>query len=101
MAKRIKVTKRPGIPGNRKPQTFVFALPAPKSVQLVGDFTQWQDKPINMQKAPDVVWRTTVQLAPGPQYYRFLVDGQSQDDLQCTLHVPNPFGSQDCVCQVG
>jgi 1,4-alpha-glucan branching enzyme len=100
MAKKINVKHEPGFAGNGKKQTFAFASPNAKSAELVGEFTQWQQKPIRMEKSADGVWRTTVELPPGPHYYRFLVDGQWQDDPQCTLHVPNPFGSQDCVCQV-
>jgi 1,4-alpha-glucan branching enzyme len=46
------------------------------------------------------LWRTTVELKPGEHHYRFLVDGQWQDDPECTLRVPNPYGSQDAVRQV-
>jgi 1,4-alpha-glucan branching enzyme len=70
------------------------------SVQLVGDFTGWQQKPINLQKGLDGIWHTTVQLEPGPHPYRFLVDGQWCDDPACALTAPNPFGGRNAVCQV-
>jgi 1,4-alpha-glucan branching enzyme len=85
---------------NGKTQTFSFAAPTAMSVQLVGDFTHWQQKAINMQKGADGIWRTTVELPPGGHHYRFLVDGQWRDDPECTLRVSNPFGAQNCVCQV-
>jgi 1,4-alpha-glucan branching enzyme len=85
---------------NRKKQTFSFAAPAAMSVQLVGDFSHWQEHPINMKKSPDGIWRTTVALAPGNHHYRFLVDGQWRDDPECTLRVPNPYGGQNAVRQV-
>lgn len=81
-------------------QTFSFAAPAAMSVQLVGDFTHWQQEPINMQKGADGIWRATVQLSPGAHHYRFLVDGQWRDDPECMVRVPNPYGSQDAVRQV-
>jgi 1,4-alpha-glucan branching enzyme len=81
-------------------QTFSFAAPAAMSVQLVGDFTHWQQKPITLRKGADGIWRTTVELSPGAHHYRFLVDGEWRDDPESTLHVPNPFGSQDAVRQV-
>jgi 1,4-alpha-glucan branching enzyme len=86
--------------GNRRIQTFSFSAPGAVRVQLAGDFTQWQEQPINMRKGEDGVWRTTVQLLPGTHQYRFLVDGQWRDDPQCIRHVPNPFGSEDAVCQI-
>ncbi len=70
------------------------------SVQLVGDFTHWQEKPIAMKKERGGVWKVAVQLAPGTHHYRFLVDGQWRDDPECTVRVPNPFGSQNAVRQV-
>jgi len=81
-------------------QTFAFSAPEALSVQLVGDFTQWQERPISLQKGADGVWRTTVQLSPGTHHYRFLVDGKWRDDPECVLRAPNPFGSEDMMRQV-
>jgi hypothetical protein len=39
--------------GNGRVQTFHFAAPAAMSVQLVGDFTHWQEEPISMRKGAD------------------------------------------------
>ena len=61
-------------------QTFSFRAPDASSVQLVGDFTQWQGSPISLQKGVDGVWQTTVSLPPGAHHYRFLVDGEWRDD---------------------
>lgn len=79
---------------------FSFVAPTARCVQLAGDFTQWQKKPINLQRGADGVWCAAVELAPGPDQYRFLVDGQWRDDPECTLYAPNPFGGQDSVRQV-
>lgn len=86
--------------GTRKSQAFSLVAPTAMSVQLVGDFTGWQQKPINMKKGPQGIWQTTVQLQPGAHHYRFLVDGQWRDDPACALRVPNPYGGQDAVCQI-
>ena len=69
-------------------------------MQLVGDFTHWQKAPINLKKRADGIWQTTVELEPGQHHYRFMVDGQWRDDLECSLHVPNPYGSRNAVRQV-
>jgi 1,4-alpha-glucan branching enzyme len=100
MPKLIKVKYPKSETGNRRTQTFSFAAPMATSVQLVGDFTDWQRKPINLQKASDGVWHATVELEPGPHPYRFLVDGQWCDDPACTLTAPNPYGGRNAVCQV-
>ncbi len=86
-------------PGKRT-QHFAFTAPEAMSVQLVGDFTHWQQDPINLQKDPDGVWRIAVELKPGTYHYRFLVDGQWRDDPECALYVPNPYGSRDAVREV-
>lgn len=88
------------IPNSTSKQTFSFHAPDALSVQLVGDFTHWQKNPINLARQSDGTWRTAVALAPGTYHYRFLVDGQWRDDPECTLHVPNPFGSKDAVREV-
>jgi len=80
-----------------KQQTFSFYAPEAVSVQLVGDFTNWQANPISLKRQPNGVWTTTVPLPPGTHHYRFLVDGQWRDDPECTVRVPNPFGSTNSV----
>lgn len=84
----------------KKRQRFSFSAPTAMSVQLVGGFTHWQEKPIQMQKGTNGIWTATVELEPGTHHYRFLVDGEWRDDPECTLHVANPFGSQNAVRQV-
>jgi 1,4-alpha-glucan branching enzyme len=81
-------------------QQFSFTAPTAMSVQLVGDFTQWQEKPIQLQKGAHGIWHTRVELEPGSHHYRFLVDGQWRDDPECTVRVGNPFGTEDMVCEV-
>jgi 1,4-alpha-glucan branching enzyme len=90
-----KPTKR-----NGKTHTFSLAAPGATRVQLAGDFTNWEQNPINMQKGSDGVWHTTVELVPGPRHYRFLVDGRWCDDPQSALHAPNPYGGRNAVRQV-
>lgn len=81
----------------KKAQTFSITAPGAQCVQLVGDFTHWQEHPVNLSKLDAGVWRTTVVLEPGEHRYRFLIDGQWQDDPECTLRVPNAFGTEDSV----
>jgi len=70
------------------------SAPDAVSVQLVGDFTHWQERPINLQKGADGIWRTTVELDPGTHHYRFLVDGEWRDDPECALRTQNPYGGE-------
>lgn len=81
-------------------QNFSYYAPAAKCVQLVGDFTNWLEQPINMRKGSEGSWWTAVRLEAGTHYYRFLLDGEWRNDPECSLFVPNPFGSQNGVLKV-
>ncbi len=50
---------------------------SPRSVALVGTFTDWKGRPLSMN-GPDSqgVYSTTAILGPGPHEYKFLIDGQ-------------------------
>jgi len=83
-----------------KPQRFSLATRNARSVQLAGDFTNWEEHPIPLHREPNGVWHTTIHLKPGTHYYRFLVDGQWQDDPDCPIQVPNSFGGLNSVRHV-
>ena len=105
MAKKIMAKKNPtkkASAGRESGGNQVFFLAAPNAtrVQLAGDFTGWEQKPIDLKRDMDGAWRVTVKLTPGHHFYRFLVDGQWQDDPECPLHLPNSFGSRDNVRMV-
>jgi 1,4-alpha-glucan branching enzyme len=85
---------------NKRTQAFTFSAPSAMSVMLAGDFTHWQKSPVGMQKGADGLWRVAVDLSPGTYHYRFLVDGEWQDDPECTLRVANPYGSFNAVRKV-
>jgi 1,4-alpha-glucan branching enzyme len=85
---------------SKSAQEFFCRAPEPNSVQLVGDFTHWQRQPIQLVKQASGVWKTSVALAEGSYHYRFLVDGVWCDDPQCTLRIPNIFGSHNMVREV-
>jgi 1,4-alpha-glucan branching enzyme len=82
---------------SKRKQVFTFKAPTASKVLLAGDFTDWQQRPVSLKKEADGIWRTIVTLEPGAHHYRFLVDGQWQDDPECALHVPNPYGGEDAV----
>jgi len=81
-------------------QLFAFTAPTALSVQLVGDFTNWQQKPINLKKSSKGILRVQVPLGHGTYHFKFLVDGQWYDDSECTFRVSNPFGTENMVREV-
>ncbi len=86
--------------GMTRVQTFSLTASNATSVMLVGDFTHWQENPIPLKRDSNGVWTTMVALGVGTHRYRFLVDGEWQDDPECILRVQNPYGSHDSVRQV-
>jgi 1,4-alpha-glucan branching enzyme len=86
--------------GSNRVQGFSFRAPEAVSVQLVGDFTHWQEKPISLKKEAGGLWRASVPLTPGEHHYRFLVDGEWRDDPECPVRVPNPFGGHNMMRKV-
>jgi 1,4-alpha-glucan branching enzyme len=77
--------------------TFSYKAPQAQSVLLAGDFTGWQQAPLDMKKSKDGVWKKTVSLPPGRYEYRLLVEGQWCDDPECQNRQPNQFGGENCV----
>ena len=67
---------------------------------LVGDFTDWQQRPIKMEQGNGGVWAASVKLSPGTHHYLFIVDGEWCEDPACPVRVPNPYGGYNMVCQV-
>jgi 1,4-alpha-glucan branching enzyme len=85
----------------KQKHTFSFKAPTAHKVLLAGDFTRWLKSPIPLRKQPDGVWIATTSLPPGTYHYRFVVDGEWQDDPECNVRVQNQFGTQNDVVQIG
>ncbi len=68
-----------------------------KQVNLAGDFNNWDASANLMKKEKNGLWKTTLSLKPGRYEYRFLIDGNWENDPACCDCVPNEFGSENCV----
>jgi len=76
---------------------FEFSAPKAQEVFLAGDFNDWDTCTTPMKRDRKGVWKATLSLAPGRYEYRFLADGQWENDPSCSCCVPNQFGSMNCV----
>jgi 1,4-alpha-glucan branching enzyme len=76
---------------------FEFLAPGAQEVYLAGGFNNWDNNANPMKKDKKGLWKTTLSLKPGRYEYRFLVDGNWENDPSCAGCVPNEFGSQNCV----
>jgi len=84
----------------KKKEAFTYFAPSADAVQLVGDFTGWDQKPITLKKQKDGTWKGTVSLPRGAHEYRYVVDGQWSNDPLCQVRRTNPFGAENCVREV-
>ncbi len=80
-----------------KKVSFQFEAPEALKVCVAGDFNNWDTNSNPMKKDKKGLWRTTLSLGPGKYEYRFLVDGNWENDPSCCDCVPNEFGTMNCV----
>ena len=76
--------------------TFTFEAPGAEHVFLVGDFNDWSLDGSQMEPI-DGVWTKVIELAPGRYRYRYVVDGQWQNDPSNAAIAPNPYGGHDSI----
>src|SRR2546423_14168322 len=81
-------------------QKVTFSLLAPEalSVKLVGDFSNWEDQPVDLKKLKNGRWKATLALTEGRHEYRYLVDGQWRGVHNGPPLVPDCFWGVKLVC---
>ena len=101
-AKKTTAAKKPAA---KKPaasfKTHTFALHAPhaRSVEVVGDFNNWEVGKHPMKKDGNGVWKKAVRITPGAYHFKFMVDGEWWLDPEKET-VPNPYGTENNVVTV-
>ena len=79
---------------------FVTLYPRAESVQIAGDFNNWQPSKTAMEKVGDSgVWQTKLNLPAGRYRYRLVVDGQWQQDPYNENTELNPFGGFNSILE--
>lgn len=80
---------------------FSALYPRAQTVQIAGDFNNWQPESAPMQKVGDNgKWQLQMSLPKGVYRYRLVVDGQWQQDPYNELTEPNPYGELNSVMYV-
>ena len=82
---------------NHKKAIFTFTAPEAQRVQLAGDFNSWDPNAHPLKRTSGERWEIRLNLSPGRYEYKFLVDGQWQNDPNCADFASNPFGDENCV----
>jgi 1,4-alpha-glucan branching enzyme len=84
--------------GAKAKVTFEIKVAA-ESVNLAGDFNDWDQSGTALAKRKDGRFSTTLTLPTGQEYrYRYLLDGEVwENDADADRYEPNGHGSDDCV----
>jgi hypothetical protein len=82
---------------------FVIVAPSASVVSLVGDFNDWSDAAMPMEREADNgIWSVTVPLEPGRYRYAFLVDGTTWlSDPSAPPALDDEFGRPGSVVTIG
>ncbi len=101
MATNTKVISRKISPKMAKKRiNFNLNAPEAKEVILAGSFNEWDPSARALKCDKKGVWRTWLNLAAGQHEYRYIVNGQWQEDPNCDDREANPFGSFNSVVRV-
>jgi len=76
---------------------FKLSAPQAQSVFIAGDFNQWHSSSHPLKADSNGTWRISLGLKPGRYEYRFIVDGEWQNDPACSSFVENPFGASNSL----
>ena len=78
---------------------FVFIAPEASSVQVTGDFVDWNPEGIALhEERATGVWTVDVPLEPGVYQYGFVVDGEEwRPDPRAVSNVDDGFGRENSV----
>ena len=80
---------------------FVTLYPRANSVQIAGDFNNWQPEATPLQKVGDNgSWQIKLPINKGKYRYRLVVDGQWQQDPYNESTEQNPYGEFNSVLEV-
>ena len=92
---------------SRKVAKITFELPkdevpeglTAKSVNLVGDFNDWDTQATPMKRVKGGAYRVTLDLEPGREYnFRYLVNGEHWcNEWHADGYTPGGFGVDNCL----
>ena len=79
---------------------FICKCPGAKTVQVVGDFTNWIAVNMNSPGGKSGFWTRVFSLTPGSHKYKFIVDGEWVNDINNSKYLRNPYGGIDSIVEV-
>jgi 1,4-alpha-glucan branching enzyme len=86
---------------NSSKVAITFEMPsdvASESLNVVGDFNDWEASATPMKRLKDGSWSTTLRMAPGTYRYRYLADSSVwHNDGSADRYEPSGLGSDNSV----
>ena len=79
---------------------FVAFYPQAHTVQVAGDFNNWQPERNPMQNMGSGNWQVKIPLARGTYHYRLVVDGHWQQDPYNKMTELNSYSELNSVLKV-
>jgi 1,4-alpha-glucan branching enzyme len=79
---------------------FVAFYPQAATVQVAGDFNNWQPEKTQMQNMGEGNWQVKIPLAKGTYHYRLVIDGHWQQDPYNKMTELNPYNELNSVVKV-
>ena len=80
---------------------FMTLYPRANSVQIAGEFNNWQPDAAPMQKvSQNGAWQIKLPMNKGKYRYRLVVDGQWQQDPYNEVTEQNPYGEFNSILEV-
>jgi 1,4-alpha-glucan branching enzyme len=75
------------------------AAPEARSVHIVGDFNNWDERANPMKKERNGDFTATIEIDCGREYrFRYLIDGARwENHWNADRYEPNPYGEEDSV----
>lgn len=83
-----------------KKTTFQIEIPDARSVRLVGEFNNWNDKATPMKRGGKGLWKADLSLPAGRYQFRYFVDETRWVNDDAAASVPNQFGSFNSMVEV-
>ena len=79
---------------------FSLTVPEAKEVYITGDFNNWELNDFGRMEADGGIWRKRMKLNPGRYHYRFVIDGNWNEDPNNPTKEMNAFGSMNSLIEV-
>lgn len=93
-------TPAPAVAAGERLVRFRLHAPGAGNVHLAGDFNQWSDSADPMVDTGDGHWELQLPLRTGRYQYKFVVDGNWQEDPTASAFEDDGFGGRNSVVEV-